>query len=84
MPPNFLSAHASSVYIFIDENRSINRLIHRSEAYTETQSTVELQSPSLVGRGIANPQELRADAIFEGFAFYLRSKNKRNVKQIVS
>jgi len=44
-----------------------------SEAHTDTQS--ERGSPSLVGRGIANPQE--------EFLTYLKAQNKRNAKQIM-
>jgi hypothetical protein len=39
----------------------------------------ERGSPSLVGRGIANPQEYPA----QSFESYLKSQNKRNAKQIL-
>src|SRR3712207_4797822 len=58
----------------------------KCEAHTESESDSgsgsELRgSPSLVGRGIANPQEHFLAADFES---YLRAQNKRNIKQIMS
>ena len=48
-----------------------------SDAHTETEldSGSERGSRSLVGRGIANPQEF--------FETYLKANNKRNIKQIM-
>jgi hypothetical protein len=46
----------------------------------------ERGSPSLVGRGIANPQELPSccdSGSSNNFESYLKAQNKRNVKQIM-
>jgi hypothetical protein len=45
----------------------------------ERQAHTERGSPSLVGRGIANPQEFS----FRNFEIYLKAQNKRNIKQIL-
>jgi hypothetical protein len=44
----------------------------------DRQAHSERGSPSLVGRGIANPHEL-----FSNFENYLKAQKKRNFKQII-
>jgi hypothetical protein len=51
----------------------------------ETKDFIELRgSPSLVGRGIANPQEYRLTANVVDFQSFLKAQKKRNVRQIMS
>jgi hypothetical protein len=50
----------------------------------ESEAHTERGSPSLVGRGIANLQELPScDSNSLSFKSYLKSQKKRNVRQII-
>jgi hypothetical protein len=50
----------------------------------ESEAHTERGSPSLVGRGIANPQELPSyDSNSLSFKSYFKAQKKRNVRQIM-
>ena len=49
----------------------------------ESEVHTEQGSPSLVGRGIANPQELPSCSFAADFESYLKTQKKRNARQML-